>query len=40
MRDFEQTLLQIGRELEWPETPDLESSVAATLRAAPVGTSA
>src|SRR5688572_3379164 len=39
MRDLEQTLLQIGRELEWPETPDLASSVAARLRAAPsIGT--
>jgi hypothetical protein len=37
MRDLEQTLLQIGRELEWPETPDLASSVIATLRAAPAG---
>src|SRR5688500_6577578 len=37
MRDLEQTLLQIGRELEWPETPDLASSVLATLRAAPAG---
>jgi hypothetical protein len=37
MRDLEQTLIQIGRELEWPETPDLASSVIATLRAAPAG---
>jgi hypothetical protein len=37
MRDLEQTLLQIGRELEWPETPDLSASVAATLRATAAG---
>jgi hypothetical protein len=37
MRDLEQTLLQIGRELEWPETPDLAARVTATLRAAPAG---
>jgi hypothetical protein len=37
MRDLEQTLLQIGRELEWPETPDLESRVTATLRATAAG---
>jgi hypothetical protein len=36
MRDLEQTLLRIGRELDWPETPDLASSVTATLRATPV----
>jgi hypothetical protein len=35
MRDLEQTLLQIGRELEWPETPDLASSVTARLQAEP-----
>ena len=27
MRDLEQTLLQIGRELEWPETPDLAAKL-------------
>src|SRR5918998_1366703 len=37
MRDLEQTLLQIGRELEWPETPDLAASVTATLRATAAG---
>ena len=37
MRDVEQTLLQIGRELEWPETPDLAASVTATLRATAAG---
>src|SRR5688572_16041053 len=37
MRDLEQTLMQIGRELEWPETPDLASRVTATLRAAAAG---
>jgi hypothetical protein len=31
MRDIEQTLIQIGRELDWPETPDLASSVMARL---------
>jgi hypothetical protein len=35
MRDLEQTLLQIGRELDWPETPDLASSVTARLAAPP-----
>ena len=35
MRDLEQTLIRIGRELEWPETPDLESSVMARLETAP-----
>jgi hypothetical protein len=35
MRDLEQTLIEIGRELEWPETPDLASSVPARLEAAP-----
>jgi hypothetical protein len=35
MRDLEQTLIQIGRELEWPETPDLASSVMARLEALP-----
>jgi hypothetical protein len=33
MRDLEQTLRQIGRELDWPETPDLASSVLARLEA-------
>ena len=37
MRDLEQTLLHIGRELEWPETPDLAASVTATLRATAAG---
>jgi hypothetical protein len=31
MRDLERTLTQIGRELEWPETPDLAASVTARL---------
>jgi hypothetical protein len=35
MRDLEQTLTHIGRELEWPETPDLASSVLARVEAAP-----
>jgi hypothetical protein len=35
MRDLEQTLLQIGRELEWPQTPRLASSVLARLEARP-----
>jgi hypothetical protein len=35
MRDLEQTLTHIGRELEWPETPDLASSVLARLEGAP-----
>jgi hypothetical protein len=35
MRDLEQTLIQIGRELEWPETPDLASSVLARLEVRP-----
>jgi hypothetical protein len=35
MRDLEQTLIGIGRELDWPETPDLASSVMARLEAAP-----
>ena len=35
MRDLEQTLIQIGRELDWPETPDLASSVMARLEAIP-----
>ena len=26
MRDLEQTLIQIGRELDWPETPDLAAA--------------
>jgi hypothetical protein len=30
---LEQTLTRIGRELEWPETPDLAASVTARLRA-------
>ena len=34
MPDLEQTLTRIGRELEWPETPDLAASVTARLRAA------
>jgi len=33
MPDLEQTLTRIGRELEWPETPDLAASVTARLRA-------
>jgi hypothetical protein len=39
MRDLEQTLIQIGRELEWPETPDLASSVMARLETAPASVS-
>jgi hypothetical protein len=35
MRDLEQTLTQIGRELEWPETPDLSASVLARLEVLP-----
>jgi hypothetical protein len=35
MPELEQTLTRIGRELDWPETPDLAASVAARLRAAP-----
>jgi hypothetical protein len=35
MRDLEQTLIQIGRELEWPETPDLTESVLARLEELP-----
>jgi hypothetical protein len=35
MRDLEQTLRQIGRELDWPETPDLAASVMARLQAMP-----
>jgi hypothetical protein len=33
MRDLEQTLVRIGAELDWPETPDLASSVTARLAA-------
>jgi hypothetical protein len=33
MPELEQTLTRIGRELDWPETPDLASSVTARLRA-------
>jgi hypothetical protein len=35
MRDLEQTLTRIGRELEWPETPDLVASVTARLEPLP-----
>jgi hypothetical protein len=35
MRDLERTLIEIGRELEWPETPDLAPSVFARLEPAP-----
>jgi hypothetical protein len=35
MPELEQTLTRIGRELDWPETPDLAASVTARLRAAP-----
>jgi hypothetical protein len=35
MRDLEQTLRQIGRELEWPETPDLAASVLPRLEVPP-----
>jgi hypothetical protein len=31
MSDLEQRLTQLGRELDWPETPDLESRVRARL---------
>jgi hypothetical protein len=34
MPELERTLTQIGREVDWPETPDLASSVAGRLRAA------
>jgi hypothetical protein len=34
MPDLERTLSRIGRELDWPETPDLAASVSARLRAA------
>jgi hypothetical protein len=34
MNDLEQRLTQLGRELDWPETPDLESRVRARLREA------
>jgi hypothetical protein len=34
MPDLEQTLTRIGRELEWPETPDLAATVTARLRGA------
>jgi hypothetical protein len=37
MRDLEQTLTRIGQELDWPETPDLASSVTARLHAMPAG---
>jgi hypothetical protein len=37
MPDLEQTLTRIGRELEWPETPDLASTVVARLQAARAG---
>jgi hypothetical protein len=33
MPELEQTLTRIGRELDWPETPDLAGSVSARLRA-------
>jgi hypothetical protein len=33
MPELEQTLTRIGRELDWPETPDLAASVTARLRA-------
>jgi hypothetical protein len=36
MPELEQTLTRIGRELDWPETPDLTSSVTARLHAAAV----
>jgi hypothetical protein len=34
MPELERTLTRIGRELEWPDTPDLAASVTARLRAA------
>jgi hypothetical protein len=34
MPELEHTLTRIGRELDWPETPDLATSVTARLRAA------
>jgi hypothetical protein len=37
MRDIEQTLIQIGRELDWPETPDLAAGVMARLEATSPG---
>jgi hypothetical protein len=33
MPDLERTLARIGRELDWPETPDLATTVTARLRA-------
>jgi hypothetical protein len=33
MSDLEQRLTQLGRELDWPETPDLASGVRVRLRA-------
>ena len=33
MPELEQALTRIGRELDWPETPDLAASVTARLRA-------
>ena len=35
MPDLEQTLIQIGRELDWPETPDLAAGVMARVETAP-----
>jgi hypothetical protein len=37
MAELEQALARIGRELDWPETPDLAAGVTARLRAAPAG---
>jgi hypothetical protein len=35
MSELEQALIRIGRELDWPQTPDLATSVTARLRALP-----
>jgi hypothetical protein len=35
--ELEQRLTQLGRELDWPETPDLDSRVRARLREAEAG---
>jgi hypothetical protein len=37
MPELERTLTRIGRELDWPKTPDLASSVTARLQAMPAG---
>ena len=37
MSDLERELTQLGRELDWPATPNVTTSVSARLRPAPVG---